>query len=102
MEGFAMKHLLVVSTFALTVLFAAPASAQTVEYGKDRLGSDITSFNLPANGSPENCQGACEANASCVAWTFVRAGWQGPAPRCWLKSQAPAPTDSFCCVSGRK
>jgi hypothetical protein len=97
-----MKHLIVASAFALTVLFAAPVSAQTVEYGKDRVGSDITNFSLPANGSPENCQGACEATASCVAWTFVRAGWQGPAPRCWVKNQVPPQTDSFCCVSGRK
>jgi PAN domain len=97
-----MKHLIAASTFALTALFAAPAWAQTLEYGKDRLASDIASFILPANGSPENCQGACEANASCVAWTFVRAGWQGPTPRCYLKNPAPPPTDNICCVSGHK
>jgi PAN domain len=97
-----MKHLIFASIFAFTAVFAASASAQTVEYGKDRLGSDIAVFNMPANGSPENCQGACEANGSCVAWTFVRTGWQGPAPRCYLKNPAPPPTDSFCCVSGRK
>jgi hypothetical protein len=96
-----MKHLIVASAFALTLL-VAPAWAQSIEYGKDRAGSDITSFNLPMSGSPENCQGACEANASCRAWTFVRAGWQGPTPRCWLKNQAPPPTDSFCCASGHK
>ena len=79
---------------------AAPAA--TVEYGKDRPGNDIANFNLPAGGTPTNCQGACVANASCAAWTFVRTGWQGPTPRCWLKNPAPAPVDAFCCVSGQK
>jgi hypothetical protein len=95
-----MKHLLIAS--ALTLALSAAAGAQTIEYGKDRLGSDIAGFNLPPNGSPENCQGACEANASCVAWTFVRSGWQGPAPRCYLKNPAPPATDTVCCVSGHK
>jgi hypothetical protein len=84
---------------ALTLL-SAPALAQTIEYGKDRLGSDIGNFSLPANSVPKNCQGACQANSSCVAWTFVRSGWQGPTPHCWLKNPAPASTDNLCCVSG--
>jgi hypothetical protein len=89
-------------TSALTLALGSSAWAQTIEYGKDRTGSDIANFNLPANGSPEMCQGACVANAQCVAWTFVRTGVQGPTPRCWLKNPAPAPTDGFCCVSGHK
>jgi len=80
----------------------SPLMAQVVEYGKDRPGSDIGNFNLPAGASPALCQGACAANASCEAWTFVRTGWQGPTPRCWLKKPAPAPIDAFCCVSGQK
>ena len=96
-----MKASLIASALAL-VLLGAPASAQRIEYGTDRAGSDITNFNLPPNGSPGNCQGACLANGRCVAWTFVRAGWQGPAPRCWLKDQVPPPQDNVCCVSGTK
>jgi|tagenome__1003787_1003787.scaffolds.fasta_scaffold20961510_1 hypothetical protein len=91
---------------SVAVAFKMPSCggspAATVEYGKDRLGSDIANFNLPADASPAYCQGACTANSSCQAWTFVRAGWQGPTPRCWLKNPAPAPTDAFCCVSGQK
>jgi hypothetical protein len=96
-----MKAILVASFFAIACL-AAPASAQDIEYGIDRPGFDIGNFSLPPNGSPENCQGACQANQRCVAWTFVRSGWQGPAPRCWLKNQVPQPNDSACCVSGVK
>jgi hypothetical protein len=94
-----MKISLIVSAFALLM---TPAFGQSVEYGKDRPGSDIANFVLPANSLPENCQGACQANTSCTAWTFVRAGWQGPTPHCWLKNPAPAQKDSFCCASGTK
>jgi hypothetical protein len=87
---------------ALALVIGTSASSQPIEYGKDRPGSDIANFNLPSNGTPEMCQGACVANAQCVAWTFVRTGWQGPTPRCWLKNPAPPPTDSFCCASGHK
>ena len=95
-----MKHFLLVSAFAFA--FGLPAWAQPIEYGMDRSGSDIAAFNLPPNGFSANCQGACLANASCVAWTFVRTGWQGPVPRCYLKNPAPPPTDNLCCVSGHK
>jgi hypothetical protein len=92
----AMKALLA-SALALALL-GSPAWPQTVEYGKDRPGSDLTNFNLPANSVPENCQGACEANTSCQAWTFVR----GATPQCWLKNAKPVSTDAACCVSGVK
>ncbi len=70
------------------------------EYGVDRPGSDIRSFALPENGSPEMCRSACEGEAACKAFTFVRKGYQGPNPVCWLKSDRPNPIDHFCCVSG--
>jgi hypothetical protein len=66
------------------------------------VGSDIGSFDLPSSGGPRNCQGACQANGNCFAWTFVRSGWQGAAPRCFLKNAVPASADAFCCVSGAK
>ncbi|ABD88610.1 PAN domain-containing protein [Rhodopseudomonas palustris] len=94
-----MKIPLIVSALALLI---APAFGQTVEYGKDRMGADIANFVLPANSLPENCQGACQANSSCMAWTFVRSAGQGQMPHCWLKNPAPAAKDSVCCVSGTK
>ena len=99
-------------TSALTLALGSSAWAQTIEYGKDRTGSDIANFNLPANGSPEMCQGACVANAQCVAWTFVRTGVQGPTPRCWLKIQhrrrrtgsaaSPVTSSKRSCVKGAR
>lgn len=84
-------------TFALlsTVAVAGP-----LEYGTDRPGSDIYAFWLPPNSPPQNCEGACYANPNCAAWTFVRTGWQGPFPRCYLKRPLPAAQNSPCCVSG--
>jgi len=107
-----MKAPLIVSALALTLL-SSPAwcpepghavanPAQTIEYGTDRPGSDITNFSLPVTSVPQHCQGACLANGNCLAWTFVRTGVQGPAPRCWLKFQTPASRDDICCVSGIK
>ena len=98
-----MKALLSVSILALALL-SSPAWSQNIQYGTDRGGSNIpgANFALPPFGVPENCQGACQNNPNCKAWTFVRSGVQGPNPQCWLKNAVPAPTDNFCCVSGQK
>jgi hypothetical protein len=92
-----MKAPLTASALALALL-SSPAWSQSIEYGKNRPGSDFSNFALPANSAPENCQGACQASSSCQAWTFVR----GSSPHCWLKNAKPASTDDACCVSGQK
>lgn len=73
-------------------------SAQPFEPGINRIGADYRSF-IP-RGGPRDCQAACGADSQCRAWTYVHEGIQGPAPRCWLKANVPAPTSSECCVSG--
>ncbi|MBK5914636.1 PAN domain-containing protein [Rhodocyclus purpureus] len=69
--------------------------------GKDRPGSDYSSFNLPS-ASPDLCLAACAKQASCKAWTYVKPGVQGASARCWLKNNVPAETASTCCTSGTK
>ncbi len=69
------------------------------EMGMDRLGSDMYGFDL-AQAEPAACQASCGYNAQCVAWTYVKPGVKGPAPRCYLKNAAPNPTPNDCCVSG--
>ena len=89
-------------------LLAIPAAAQTQsrEENTDRPGRDLKDFNLslPSPGTfggPEDvCRETCQRNDQCKAWTFVRAGIQGPNPRCWLKNAIPAPRANNCCVSG--
>jgi hypothetical protein len=65
----------------------------------NRGGSDYRDFDLAAP-RPELCLEACEREGQCLAYTYVRPGVQGPAPRCWLKSAIPQPTPNDCCVSG--
>jgi hypothetical protein len=86
----------------------APAAAQTQsrEESTDRPGRDYKNFdlNLPSPGTfggPEDvCRETCQRDDQCKTWTFVKAGVQGPKPRCWLKNAIPAARANTCCVSG--
>jgi PAN domain len=69
------------------------------EYGVDRPGQDYTSFDLSGN-NPAACHQACRSDAQCRAWTYVRAGVQGPNSRCWLKNGVPGAVRNDCCISG--
>lgn len=64
------------------VLGLAPNAglAQTFERGVDRPGADFSNFDIPGRG-PHACQSACFQNGACRAWTYVRAGFQGPVAR---------------------
>lgn len=83
------------------LLCAAAFSAQAQEWNTDRPGNDIRDFDLRA---PDHnlCRQACDGNASCKAWTYVKPGVQGPQARCYLKSPAPARIANDCCVSGER
>lgn len=71
------------------------------EVNKDRPGNDYSSFNLPA-ADAALCKDACDSQAQCRAWTYVKPGVQGPAPRCYLKNPTPAAVNDNCCISGVK
>lgn len=76
------------------------AAGSEFESNVDRPGMDIRSINLPAGAHPSACRNACLREPGCRAWTYVRAGVQGPQPRCWLKSGVPRARRSNCCTSG--
>jgi hypothetical protein len=79
-----------------------PASS-SVETGVNRPGQDYKNFDLAASiAGFDPCKSACESDANCKAWTFVKPGVQGPKARCWLKSGVPPATPNGCCVSGVK
>jgi hypothetical protein len=87
------------------VLYGSPANlAWGNEENIDRPGSDFSNFDVVAPGGfigpVDSCQISCERDGRCKAWTFVRAGIQGPKPRCWLKDAIPAPRANNCCTSG--
>jgi hypothetical protein len=101
LEGMMAAKNLVIVLSALFLLAAAPAFAQsTFEPNVDRQGLDYANFNLAPTASPYDCQNACLRDGNCRAWTFVRAGVQGPYPRCWLKSVVPNAQGNNCCTSG--
>ena len=72
-----------------------------MEYNMDRMGSDYNNFDLP-EANPQVCQDYCQNDPACVAWTYVKPGFQGPNPRCWLKNAVPQLTPNPFCVSGVK
>jgi hypothetical protein len=70
------------------------------EFGIDRVGGDYRHFDIPTGGDANSCASACEGEARCRAWSYVRPGYQGPSGRCYLKSRITPPRRKPCCVSG--
>jgi hypothetical protein len=77
-------------------------SAVTLDFNTDRPGHDFTNVTLPGGTNYKACRTLCNADASCKAWTFVKPGYQGANPRCWLKDSVPPKVSSACCTSGTK
>jgi hypothetical protein len=71
-----------------------------VEFGIDRFGGDYRSLEVPAHPEGATCAAACQGEARCRAWTYVRPGYQGGAARCYLKSRVTRPRKRPCCISG--
>lgn len=78
---------------------ALPAGA--IYRNIDRSGSDYRNFDLRREAF-QMCEEACELDRRCKAWTYVRAGIQGPKARCWLEWRVPAARYNTCCTSGVK
>jgi hypothetical protein len=74
-------------------------AANAIEANTDRPGHDLRQTSA---ADPAQCKGACDGEPACVAWTWVKAGWQGPAPRCYLKKVVPKAVPATCCTSGIK
>jgi hypothetical protein len=72
-----------------------------MEEHTERPGGDLKGVDL-AEPRPELCRAACDAEPECKAYTYVRPGVQGPAPRCLLKAEVPEAQANTCCVSGVK
>lgn len=77
------------------------AGTISIETDTNRGGSDFVSFPAIDN-RVEFCRDACAAEQSCVAYTYVVPGLQGPRAMCWLKSGVPPATPDTCCTSGVK
>lgn len=82
-----------------------PVSADDrgMEQDTDRPGGgDFSHFAL-TKGEPRQCQKACESNARCKAWTYVKSDAAQKSPAiCWLKENVSPAIHNSCCVSGVK
>jgi hypothetical protein len=70
------------------------------EFSIDRVGGDYRDFVVPVDPRGAACRAACEGDRKCRAWTYVRPGYIGVAPRCYLKSEIKPPRRKPCCISG--
>jgi hypothetical protein len=70
------------------------------EFSIDRPGGDYRNLQVPASALGETCKGACDADAQCRAWTYVRPGYVGPEAQCYLKDHLMPPHHKPCCISG--
>lgn len=70
------------------------------EFSIDRVGGDYRFFEIPPDGNGAACQSACEGEAHCRAWTYVRPGYITPFARCYLKEKITRPLQKPCCISG--
>ena len=70
-----------------------------MQFDTDLFGGDFIGFN---GSTPELCEIDCKSNGKCRAWTYVKAGVQGPQPRCYLKEVIPAAAANACCISGHQ
>lgn len=72
-----------------------------MELNTDRPGSDISTIPLD-EAKPMLCSNACRSNEKCEAWTYVKPGIINAKAHCRIKSAAPEPKRSSCCISGLK
>jgi hypothetical protein len=72
----------------------------SIEYSIDRPGGDYHNLEVPPDPTGKPCADACEAEARCRAWTYMRPGYEGSAARCYLKDRLTRPRHKPCCVSG--
>lgn len=75
-------------------------NSETFMAGVDMPGNDYS--NKPISGNAVDCQNICNADGSCLAWTWVKPGVQGPQAMCWLKNAVPPSRQNPNTISGIK
>ena len=70
------------------------------EFSIDRVGGDLRNFDIATDAAGAACKAACDSENKCRAWTYVRAGYITPFPRCYLKDKITRPRPKPCCISG--
>ena len=89
---------------AATLILILGGGAQAFPLVKDntkREGYEYKLFILKSD-KPSVCQKLCEIDPSCSVWEFVRSGFEGEKPKCYLQRGISKPAIDRCCVSGIK
>lgn len=92
------SRFLMVMVASMILIIAGQAYAW--EDNTDRPGLDYKNFDLK-DADATLCENACNGDAACKAWTFVKPR-RGSQARCWLKNSVPPANSSDCCTSGVK
>jgi hypothetical protein len=71
-----------------------------IEFSIDRTGGDYRAFDTTRDPNGASCAAACQSDNRCRAWTYVRPGYIGSSPRCYLKERLTRPRPKPCCISG--
>ena len=97
-----LRGLILASAFVVVassgISSASAAPGENFSLNTDRPGNDIR--NIPFNGDAQACLKRCNRERDCRAWTFVKAGVQGPSAVCFLKAPIPRAVANPCCTSG--
>ena len=92
-----LRILYCVTFFAMALASSAySAEMGPIEFGIDRLGSDVSSSVLPRS-DPNLCLAQCGSVSTCSAWSLRLSD-----RRCFLKNSVPAPTLNADVTSGVK
>lgn len=83
------------------IVITGRSADRTFQVDVNMPGSDYRSERLGAN-NPQLCQQLCDNASVCRAWTFVKAGLQGPQAVCWLKNSVPRAIRDTNTISGVK
>ncbi len=79
---------------------ASADAPKTMEPDIERPGGDYKNF-APAQASAGLCQSACEGDAQCKAWTYLKpADHRGGTGQCSLKSSVPSAKHNKLAISG--
>jgi hypothetical protein len=70
------------------------------EFSIDRWGGDYRNFEIAPDFTGQVCAKACQDDARCRAWTYLRPGYGTATARCYLKDKIKAPRRQPCCISG--
>lgn len=97
--GFAALALAAVSLLTVPALTRPLEAKVFMEMDAVRHGGDYRIFALESP-APIHCLRACQDDAQCQAWTYVKPGNGSPAAMCRLKDTVPFYSKSPCCVSG--